>query len=279
MKLYKTKQGCVLEHQDRWYSVSGSTWEQLTERDGVEEFLRASIPILPELNSGSAHLPDSILAPIGDQQEVWAAGVTYHRSREARIEESQLAGGGQFYNHVYNAERPELFFKATSRRVVGPNVKVAIRRDAKWSVPEPELAVLISPRAKILGYTIGNDMSARDIEGENPLYLPQAKVYDRSCALGPCLLISSDPLPRSTTIRLDVLRHGSVRYSGSTTLAELKREISQLIDFLYRDNSFPNGCVLLTGTGIVPPDCFTLDHGDEIQIAIDGIGTLVNVVE
>ena len=216
-------------------------------------------------------------APIGNQ-EVWAAGVTYYRSRDARMEESKSAGGGSFYDRVYSAERPELFFKATPNRVVGHGEKVAIRSDAAWSVPEPELALLVSPTGKILGYTIGNDMSSRDIEGENPLYLPQAKVYNRSCALGPGILISSESLASSTEIRLQVLRTGQDIFSGSTTLESLKRDPATLVQYLYRDNVFPNGCFLLTGTGIVPPDSFILKQGDEIRIVIDGIGTLVNFV-
>jgi 2-dehydro-3-deoxy-D-arabinonate dehydratase len=218
-----------------------------------------------------------VRAPIG-KQEVWAAGVTYYRSRDARMEEAKSAGGGDFYDRVYRAERPELFFKSTASRVVGPGEKVAIRRDAAWSVPEPELTLLVSPTGTILGYTIGNDMSSRDIEGENPLYLPQAKVYNRSCALGPCILVSEESLPSSTEIRLEILRNGERAFAGSTTLASLKRDLVSLVEYLYRDNVFPNGCFLLTGTGIVPPDSFTLNDGDEIRIAIAGIGTLINFV-
>jgi 2-dehydro-3-deoxy-D-arabinonate dehydratase len=218
-----------------------------------------------------------ILAPI-ESQEVWAAGVTYFRSRDARMEESKSAGGGNFYDRVYNAERPELFFKSTASRVVGHGGKVAIRSDAKWSVPEPELALLVNPRGKIVGYTIGNDMSSRDIEGENPLYLPQAKVYHRSCALGPCVLVANDPPAPSTVIRLEILRAGVQAFTGSTTLSAIKRDFATLVHYLYRDNIFPHGCILLTGTGIVPPDAFTLQQGDEIRISIDGIGILVNVV-
>ena len=246
-------------------------------REDLESFLKASIAKLPTIDRVALELEENLLAPIGSQ-EVWAAGVTYHRSRDARMEESESAGGGDFYGRVYHAERPELFFKATPHRVVGPGGKVAIRSDAKWSVPEPELALLISPRGKIIGYTVGNDMSSRDIEGENPLYLPQAKVYDRSCALGPCVLLGSDPLPRSTEIRLEILRGGKSAFSGRTTLNELRRDPQMLVDYLYRDNSFPRGCFLLTGTGIVPPDTFTLAYGDEIRITIDGIGTLMNAV-
>jgi 2-dehydro-3-deoxy-D-arabinonate dehydratase len=225
----------------------------------------------------SVGTPEKLLPPIGSQ-EVWAAGVTYFRSRNARMEESKSAGGGDFYDRVYHAARPELFYKATAHRVVGPQAKVAIRSDATWSVPEPELALFISPGGKITGYSVGNDMSSRDIEGENPLYLPQAKVYDRSCALGPCLLISDEPLPTSTEISLQILRGGGVAFSGSTSLQEMKRKPQELVDYLYRSSSFPYGCFLLTGTGIVPPDSFTLHPGDEIRITIPPIGTLVNVV-
>jgi 2-dehydro-3-deoxy-D-arabinonate dehydratase len=217
------------------------------------------------------------LAPI-DSQEVWAAGVTYYRSRTARMAESEVAGGGSFYDRVYTAERPELFFKALAHRVAGPEEKVRIRRDSKWNVPEPELALVISPAGKITGYTIGNDMSSRDIEGENPLYLPQAKVYDRSCALGPCLLISDTPLLASTEIAIQIVRGRATVFSGSTTLKEMKRKPEDLVEYLYRNNSFPHGCFLLTGTGIVPADSFTLKPGDEINITIPPIGTLVNTV-
>jgi 2-dehydro-3-deoxy-D-arabinonate dehydratase len=188
----------------------------------------------------------SILAPVVSQ-EVWAAGVTYFRSRSARIEESKDAGGGDFYDRVYSAERPELFFKATGRRVVGPKAAVRVRSDSKWSVPEPELTLLINPKGKIVGYTIGNDMSSRDIEGENPLYLPQAKVYDGSCAIGPCILLSTEPLDKSTSIRLEIKWSGEMVFAGSTTLADLKRDPSQLADYLFRDNSFPDGAFLMTG--------------------------------
>src|SRR5215468_170020 len=275
MKLHRLRQGVVAEDGGSFYEIPAASWDELVAREDLLGHLSQLMRGARAVNAPS--LTD-VLAPIGSQ-EVWAAGVTYFRSRDARMEESKSTGGGDFYDRVYRAERPELFFKATPNRVVGHYGKVAIRKDASWSVPEPELAALVSPTGKVLGYTIGNDMSSRDIEGENPLYLPQAKIYNRSCALGPCILVSPDPLPRSTTIRLDILRQGSVWFSGGTTLAELKREFTQLVDFLYRENSFPYGCVLLTGTGIVPPDSFTLEHGDEIQIAIEGIGNLVNVVE
>jgi 2-dehydro-3-deoxy-D-arabinonate dehydratase len=213
----------------------------------------------------------ALLAPL-DNQEVWAAGVTYKRSREARERES--AGAARFYDLVYNASRPELFFKAPARRVVGPGAAVRIRRDSRWSVPEPELALILSPTLKIVGYTIGNDMSSRDIEGENPLYLPQAKCYDGACALGPAVTLAGDlPAPDLTTIRLLIARAGAVVFDGATTLAAMHRS------WLARETSFPEGAVLLTGTGVVPPDDFTLAPGDEITIEIAGIGKLTNVVD
>jgi len=218
-----------------------------------------------------------LLAPI-DGQEVWAAGVTYYRSRGARMEESKDAAGGNFYDRVYSAERPELFFKSTASRTVGHGGKVRIRKDAHWSVPEPELTLVVNSRGQIIGYTIGNDMSSRDIEGENPLYLPQAKVYDGSCALGPGILVTSSPLPHSTEILLEILRHERIEFEGSVALSELKRDPLSLVEYLFRDNSFPNGCFLMTGTGIVPPSSFTLAGGDKIRITIDPIGTLENEV-
>jgi 2-dehydro-3-deoxy-D-arabinonate dehydratase len=221
---------------------------------------------------------DVTLLPPLDHQEVWAAGVTYKRSREARERES--AGAARFYDLVYTAARPELFFKATARRVVGPGAFVRIRRDARWSVPEPELALVVSPQLKIVGYTIGNDMSSRDIEGENPLYLPQAKLYDGSCAVGPAITLAGGlPPPEQTTIRLVIERNKAVVFDGSTTLAAMARSFEDLVSWLGRDNSFPDGVILLTGTGVVPPDSFTLASGDRIRIAIAGIGTLENIVQ
>ena len=274
MKLYCTTRGFVLEEDKKFYRIRGSSWDELVAREDLADYLTQQI-----LNPAHTAAPaaEEILAPIGSQ-EVWAAGVTYYRSRSARMEESKAAGGGDFYDRVYSAERPELFFKATPHRVVGPNAAVAIRRDARWSVPEPELALFLTPKGKIAGYTIGNDMSSRDIEGENPLYLPQAKVYDRACALGPCLLVADDPLPAATEIQIEIMRAGRSAFSGSTSLKELKRDPAQLAEYLYRECSFPAGCFLLTGTGIVPPDNFSLQQGDEIRITIPPIGTLINWV-
>jgi 2-dehydro-3-deoxy-D-arabinonate dehydratase len=274
LKLYLTSSGYFIQEQSRFFRGS-DVWDELLNRDDLYEYLAGA---LNPLTSTDGPAENDIVAPIAREQEVWAAGVTYYRSRDARMEESKSAGGGDFYDRVYSAERPELFFKATARRVVGPNSKVAIRSDASWSVPEPELTLVITRSGKIVGYTIGNDMSSRDIEGENPLYLPQAKVYNRSCAIGPCVLVSPGPLAPSTEIRIEIVRGGKTEFAGSTALSELKRDPVQLVEYLYRDNSFPNGCLLLTGTGVVPPDAFTLRQGDEIRITIPPIGTLTNSV-
>jgi 2-dehydro-3-deoxy-D-arabinonate dehydratase len=277
MKLYRTTSGYIVEHHDKFYAGEDTSWDQLVIRENLEAHLTKTLQHQEPLAGSFADIEGSLLPPIGTQ-EVWASGVTYYRSRNARMEESKSAGGGDFYDRVYSAERPELFFKSMPHRVVGHRGKVAIRRDATWSVPEPELTLLANPAGKIVGYTIGNDMSSRDIEGENPLYLPQAKVYDRSCALGPGILITADPLPASTGISLQILRAGKPVFSGSTALTELKRKLSTLVEYLYRDNTFRSGCFLLTGTGIVPPDEFTLQQQDEIHITISGIGTLINTV-
>lgn len=226
----------------------------------------------------SASMPESLFAPIGSQ-EIWAAGVTYLRSMTARMEESKDAGGGTFYDKVYNAKRPELFFKGTAHRSAGPGGKVRIRRDSKWNVPEPELTLAINRQGNIFGYTIGNDMSSRDIEGENPLYLPQAKVYLGSTGLGPCLLVTDEPLPGDTAISIEIHRGGELVFSGATKISQIKRGFHELAEFLFREDHFPKGAYLMTGTGVVPPDSFTLRSGDEIRITIDPIGTLVNTVE
>src|SRR5262249_52632145 len=220
---------------------------------------------------------DAILAPIGSQ-EVWAAGVTYHRSRSARMDESSAAGGESFYDRVYDATRPELFFKAAAWRVRASGDPVRIRRDARWSVPEPQIVLCVSARGDIVGFTIGNDMSSRDIEGENPLYLSQAKIYDGACAIGPALLVT-DSLPVDTPIELRVARDGAVIYEGHTTFGQMRRDPRELVEFLYRETTFPRGAMLFTGTGIVPPDEFTLHALDEIRIHVPPIGTLVNIVE
>ena len=218
----------------------------------------------------------TFIAPV-DQQEIWAAGVTYKRSKVAREEESK--GAAQFYDKVYSAARPELFLKATPSRVVNPGAPVRIREDATWSVPEPELTLVIDPSGKIVGFTVGNDMSSRDIEGENPLYLPQAKIYKGSCAVGPLItLASAMPSLPEVEINIVIMRAKKKAFQGTTTLSQMARTAESLAEWLYKENEFPNGAFLMTGTGIVPPDDFTLNRGDEVSITIAGIGTLTNPV-
>ena len=217
-----------------------------------------------------------VQAPI-DAQEVWGAGVTYERSKVARQEESEQ--GGSFYDLVYRAARPELFFKATPSRVVGPDRPIRVRGDTRWCVPEPELALVVSPKLELVGFTIGNDVIARDIEGENPLYLPQAKVYDASCALGPAITLAAAMPPVSDIqIGLAIDRGNALAWEGTTSAGRMVRTFRELIDWLGRDNHFPDGLILLTGTGIVPPDDFSLQQGDQVRITITGIGTLTNPV-
>ena len=276
MRLYKTKSGALIETKGRLYRAQ-SDWDSLVCSEDLHQRLQEEIE-RPGIAKLDGPLPGDLLAPVG-RQEVWAAGVTYWRSRSARMEESQDSGGSTFYDKVYEAERPELFFKAAPFRVAGPGQPVRIRRDSAWNVPEPELTLLLSPTGRIAAYTIGNDMSSRDIEGENPLYLPQAKCYDGSCAIGPCLYVSPEPLPETTEIALEIRRGGNAVFSGSVGITQIRRKFEELADFLYREMSFPHGCLLMTGTGIVPPNDFTLKAGDEVCIQIEPIGRLINRVE
>jgi 2-dehydro-3-deoxy-D-arabinonate dehydratase len=274
MKLFRTTTGSFVEKEGKYYHVNGASWDELLSREDLENFLNRAIA---GATPNSAFAASDLLPPI-EHQEVWAAGVTYYRSRSARMEEAESAGGGDFYDRVYTAQRPELFFKSTASRTVGSGGKVRIRKDAQWSVPEPELTLAINARGHIVGYTIGNDMSSRDIEGENPLYLPQAKVYDGSCALGPGILVASNMPPKSTEIVLEIDREDRCVFAGCVKLSELKRNPNTLVEYLFRDNSFPNGCFLMTGTGIVPPTDFTLKSGDRVRVTIEPIGTLENEV-
>jgi 2-dehydro-3-deoxy-D-arabinonate dehydratase len=277
MKVYRTSAGTVAELDGDHYALDRVAWLGLLSSPDPVALVRKAVEALPEGAERAQPTRQELLAPV-DRQEVWAAGVTYLRSRTARMEESKEAGGGSFYDRVYEAERPELFFKANPSRVVGPGQDVRIRADSKWNVPEPELALVISPKGRIVGYTIGNDMSSRDIEGENPLYLPQAKCYDGACALGPAVLLAEKPLPGHTEIVLEVRRGGTEAFRGSTTLSQMRRSPDELVAYLYREMSFPHGAILMTGTGVIPPDSFTLLPGDEIRITIEPIGTLVNRV-
>jgi 2-dehydro-3-deoxy-D-arabinonate dehydratase len=275
MKLYKTKQGIAIETENGIYLLQNESWESFVNDDNLYQKIEEKIKGLSPSKEG---LKD-VLAPIGSSQELWACGVTYLRSKIGRQEESKDAGGGDFYGRVYEADRPEVFFKATPQRVVGTGEKVRIRKDSTWDVPEPELTLVVSSSGKIIGYTAGNDMSSRSIEGENPLYLPQAKTYDKCAAVGPCILVTQEPLSQETTITLEIKREGSTAFQGSVALSQMKRKPEELVSFVYRECSFPAGCLIMTGTGIVPESNFTLRSGDEILITIEGIGTLRNVVE
>jgi 2-dehydro-3-deoxy-D-arabinonate dehydratase len=269
MKVYPGSEGIVVRATEGWLRGRSVSFDDIFGEDDPLAFLKS------RATEGGAESDVRPGPPLGNQ-EVWAAGVTYYRSREARMEESVKEA--DVYDRVYTAERPELFFKATPHRVVGSGEEVRIRKDSAWNVPEPELALAVSRRGRIFGYTIGNDMSSRSIEGENPLYLPQAKVYDGSCALGPCLLLTESPLASATAISIRIRRGGADAFAGSTRLEQLKRSPEELVSYLFRESSFPYGCYLLTGTGIVPPSGFTLAPGDEIEIEIAPIGTLVNKV-
>jgi 2-dehydro-3-deoxy-D-arabinonate dehydratase len=274
IKVYSTPSGLIAESGGLFHVLAGvMSLDQLFAATGPLDLLQSSLARAPRTSG----LPGTLLAPL-QSQEVWAAGVTYYRSRTARMEESKDAGGGSFYDKVYEADRPELFFKATPHRVANPGGAVRIRSDSKWNVPEPELTLAVNRHGTIFGYTLGNDMSSRDIEGENPLYLPQAKVYDRSAALGPCLVVSRTLPTPETEISIVIRRLGTAVFSGTTTIGRIKRPLPSLAEWLFRDNAFPVGCYLMTGTGIVPPDSFTLNTGDEIRITLPEVGTLVNVV-
>ena len=276
MKIYKTKKGIIIHHQDDYFLSGESSWDKFVNRFHLFQNVQTEIKSLRADNSLSDALKD-LQAPIG-RQEIWASGVTYMRSREARMEESKTAGGGDFYARVYEAERPELFFKAPAHRTVGSGEPVRIRKDSKWNVPEPELTLFISSAGTIEGYTIGNDMSSRDIEGENPLYLPQAKSYDGSAAIGPCLYVPGKPIGPDSLINIEILRNSKQVFSGEISINRMKRSHTELVGYLFREMSFPFGTFLMTGTGIVPPDSFTLSVGDEVVISIESIGTLRNIV-
>jgi 2-dehydro-3-deoxy-D-arabinonate dehydratase len=274
MKIYKTKAGIVLENEEKFFLIQSEKWDEFINDDNL---LEKAMKLTSSTTPGGSELINEVLAPIG-QQELWACGVTYLRSKVGRQEESKDAGGGDFYARVYEAERPEVFFKSTPHRVVGPNDKVRIRKDSSWDVPEPELTLVVTSSGKIIGYTVGNDMSSRSIEGENPLYLPQAKTYDGCAAVGPCIYITEQPLADATNIQLKISRNGKVAFEGKVGISQMKRTPEELVSFVFRECSFPHGCMIMTGTGIVPENDFTLQSADEIRISIDGIGQLVNTV-
>lgn len=278
MKLYKIAKGILLEHNNSAYIIDDE-WDSLINRDDLAGYLKLisvdTTPISVEVKD--EYLNGKILPPIGSQ-EVWAAGVTYLKSRDARMEESESSGGASLYDKVYDAPRPELFFKAIAQRVSGTGTEVYIRKDSEWNVPEPELTLFINSKGSIQGYTIGNDMSSRSIEGENALYLPQAKIYEKSAALGPCLLVATEPIATESSIKMLIKRNGEIAYQDATTISRMKRPLTELVGYLYSECDFPVGAFLMTGTCLVPPPTFTLQPGDVVEITIDGIGTLVNTI-
>jgi len=278
LKLYKLENGVVIETDHSFHLLEGENWDVFINDDNlfgkIQQITRSQDPI----ENGQTIINSSTEAPI-QSQELWASGVTYIRSKIGRQEESENTGGGEFYARVYEAERPELFFKATAHRIVGSGGKVRIRKDSSWNVPEPELTLMITSSGKIVGYTIGNDMSSRSIEGENPLYLPQAKTYDGCAALGPCIYVTEEPLSEDTIIHLEIVRKNAPVFNGSVDIKQMKRRPEELVAYLYRECSFPHGSLLMTGTGVIPPSDFSLQSGDEIRITIQPIGTLVNTVK
>lgn len=273
MKIYKSSKDIIIESKGNYYLADTKNWNSFVNQENLYQKLKEQVNLWNEVSWA----PDKIQAPIGTQ-EIWAAGVTYFRSREARMEESKESGADVFYSKVYEAERPELFFKSTHYRVANPGGKVHIRKDSKWNVPEPELTLFINSSGKIVGYTIGNDMSSRDIEGENPLYLPQAKCYDFAAAIGPCLLVPEKPISPDTKIHMKIERLGKTVFEGEISINQMKRGHEELAGFLFREMSFPDGVYLMTGTCLVPDDNFTLRVGDKISIEIDNIGVLENTV-
>ena len=277
MHIYRTAEGILVNFSGKSYQFQGRDWDEFINRSGLHTAVLADLKACSADQISDLKAPSKSLAPV-KSQEVWASGVTYMRSREARMEESKDAGGGDFYSKVYDAERPELFFKSAPYRVVGDGDNVRIRRDSKWNVPEPELTLFMCSKGTIEGYTIGNDMSSRDLEGENPLYLPQAKSYDGAAAVGPCIYVPAQPINTDTTISISIKRGGVELFADSIMISRIKRQLTELASYLFREMSFHAGVFLMTGTGIVPTDDFTLHVGDVVSITIEGIGTLTNTV-
>lgn len=276
MKVYNTAKGILLESENCFYLIN-ENWDDFINDDNVLEKAKDIVTKSSKIDNAEDLIANHLLVPM-QNQELWASGVTYYNSKLGRQEESKEAGGGDYYERVYNADRPEIFFKATINRTVPSGGKVNIRKDSTWDVPEPELTLAMSSSGKIVGYTIGNDMSSRSIEGENPLYLPQAKTYDACAGLGPCIYLTDKPLDLNTSISMKIIRNGKTVFKESIQINKIKRKFEDLVNYLYKECSFIHGSLLMTGTGIVPTTDFTLQKDDEIQIAIDHIGTLINYV-
>ncbi len=277
MKLFKYRDEATVLVDDQYYVMEVSDWDTLLNRQNLRSHLREMVSSIKPLPSGT-ELEKARLDPPMGTQEIWAAGVTYLKSKTARMEEAKDAGGDYFYNKVYDADRPELFLKANAYRTVGHGGLVNIRKDSSWNVPEPELTLFINSEGSIQGYTIGNDMSSRSIEGENPLYLPQAKVYDRCASLGPCLYLPEHPIASDSIIQLLIHRQQKMLYKDSVGIDRMKRTHEELVKYLFLECSFPQGVFLMTGTSLIPPNEFTLQVDDVITITIDHIGTMINHV-
>lgn len=277
MKLYKTLLGTIAEHGGKFHHLGAIDWDVLINREDLHDHLVERAARTTPTRTAQESIGTGLLSPMGTQ-EVWCAGVTYLRSRDARSDESRQSGGADFYTRAYESDRPELFFKANAHRVAPPGGGMRLRRDSQWDVPEPEFTLFITSSGRIAGYTVGNDLSSRSIESENPLYLPQAKTWDLSAALGPCLFVPEAPLAADTGIELSIVRGGTECFRGEARLSQMKRTFPDLVGWLTRECTFPNGVFLMTGTCIVPPDDFTLGPHDEIRITIPPIGTLINTI-
>jgi 2-dehydro-3-deoxy-D-arabinonate dehydratase len=274
MHLFNTTKGVVLQRESSAQFLEDG-WDSLISNDNLPEYLSGLAD--PPNEAAQEAIAGHLLPPIGTQ-EIWACGVSYFNSQMARREESETTGGADFYTRVYHADRPELFFKSAAHRAAGHRQAVRIRRDSSWNVPEPELTLVVSPSGKILGYTVGNDMSSRSIEGENPLYLPQAKTYEQSAGIGPGMLVADKPLSPNSEIRMSIFRNNESAFFGQTRISAINRTFEDMVAYLYRELAFPVGAYLMTGTGIVPPREFTLEPGDRIEIEIAGVGKLVQTV-
>ncbi len=278
LRLYRTKNGGIIEKNGIFYKTAIPSWDIFLNDDRLLEKCLEICIKENTISTDRKKVEELALLP-AENQEIWATGVTYFNSKLGREEEAKEAGGSNFYARVYVADRPELFFKSTPARAVAHGEKIAIRKDSTWNVPEPELTLCITSKGKIVGYTIGDDMSSRSIEGENPLYLPQAKSYDRSAALGPCIYVTDRPLPSDTRIQLTIIRKKEEVFYGEIKVDQIVRKFEDLVGYLYKEMSFPYGSFLMTGTGIVPSSDFTLEVDDVVKIEIDHIGTLINTVD
>lgn len=276
MKIYNTSKGILVQSDKSFYLVN-ENWDEFFNNDNLYDRAQEIVKNNAPIDNAEDLIANHLLVPM-QSQELWASGVTYFNSKLGRQEESKGAGGGDYYERVYSADRPELFFKATVNRAVPSGGKVNIRKDSTWDVPEPELTLAITSSGKIIGYTIGNDMSSRSIEGENPLYLPQAKTFDACAGLGPCVYLTKEALPADTKISMEINRNGQTVFEDKIEINKIIRKFEDLVSYLYKECSFAHGSFLMTGTGIVPTTAFTLQSGDEIKISIDNIGTLVNYV-